>query len=72
MSLNFFSVTETVNSFPLEICLVTPKEGIVTLGVAGLAVKGIQLWSGGQHTLFCREISFVASYAHMEGGVAKK
>ena len=33
---------------------------------------GFQQWSGAQHTLFCREISFVASYAHMGRGVAKK
>ena len=48
----------------LEICLVTTKEGTVT--------KGFQQWSGAQHTLFCRKISFVASHAHMGGGVAKK
>ena len=31
-------------------------------------MKGFQLWSKVQHTLFCREISYVASYARNEGG----
>ena len=31
-------------------------------------MKGLQLWSKVQHTLFCREISYVASYASGEGG----
>ena len=36
-----------------------------------LVTKGIQLWPGAQHTLFCREISFVARYAHKGGGSQK-
>ena len=35
-------------------------------------MKGLQLWSGTQHTLFCREISFVASYTRDEGGGSQK
>ena len=36
-------------------------------------MTGLQLWSGTQHTLFCRESRFVASYTRDEGGgVAKK
>ena len=31
-------------------------------------MKGLQLWSGTQHTLFCRESRFVASYTRDEGG----
>ena len=31
-------------------------------------VKGLQLWSGTQHMLFCRESKFVASYTRDEGG----
>ena len=34
-------------------------------------MKGLQLWSKVQHTLFCREISYVASYARDEGGSQK-
>ena len=55
----------------IEICLVIPKEGIVTLRGTGLAVsicKGPSLWTGIQHTLFCCEMSNVASYAHTRGG----
>ena len=50
----------------LEICLVVPKERIVTLKVAELSVLdclGLQLWLAAQHTLFCRKINFVASNA---------
>ena len=35
-------------------------------------MNGHQLCSGTQHTVFCRKISFVASSARDEGGVAKK
>ena len=42
----------------------------MTLRLAGLAVSGCK-GSEAQHTLFCREISFVASYAHMGGGSQK-
>ena len=31
-------------------------------------MKGLQLWPRVQHTLVCREISKVASYARVEGG----
>ena len=56
----------------LETSLVIPKERMVTLRLAGLAVSGCK-GSEAQHTLFCREISFVASYAHMgEGGDSQK
>ena len=55
----------------LEIYLVIPKERIVTLRLVGLAVPGCK-GSEAQHTLFCREISFVASYAHMGGGGRQK
>ena len=34
-------------------------------------MKGLQLWSKVQHTLFCREISYVASYARSGGGSQK-
>ena len=36
------------------------------------AAKSRQLWSGAQHTPFCRKISFVANYAHMGGGGSQK
>ena len=59
----------------LEICLVIPKEGIVILkrGLDWMSpvAKGLQLGPGTQHTLFCREMSFVASHAHMRGGSQK-
>ena len=35
-------------------------------------MKGFQLLSKVQHTLFCREISYVASYARIEGGGSQK
>ena len=35
-------------------------------------MKGLELWSKVQHTLFCREISYVASYARGEGGGSQK
>ena len=35
-------------------------------------MKGFQLWSKVQHTLFCREISYVASYARNERGGSQK
>ena len=35
-------------------------------------MKGLQLWSGTQHTLFCRESRFVASYTRDEGGGSQK
>ena len=35
-------------------------------------MKDLQLWSETQHTLFCREISFVASYTRDEGGGSQK
>ena len=48
---------------------------MVTFRVAGLAVKGgwtgCELWPKVQHTLFCREIIYVASYARDEGGSQK-
>ena len=34
-------------------------------------MKGLQLWSKVQHTLFCREINYVASYVRHEGGSQK-
>ena len=49
---------------PLGISLVMTKEKIVTLRVQ----RALLLWSAAQHTLFCREFSFVATYEHMEGG----
>ena len=45
---------------------------MVTFGVAGLAVNALQLWPKVQHTLFCREINHVASYARDEGGGSQK
>ena len=48
----------------------------MTFKVAGLAVPGCEgpskQWSRVQHTLFCREISYVASYARDEGGGSQK
>ena len=35
-------------------------------------MKGLQLWWGIQHTLFCPESRFVASYTRDEGGGSQK
>ena len=59
----------------LEICLVTPKEGIVTLRVAGLAVPGCKglstmvrrpTYAVLSRNQFCRELR-----AHRRGGSQK-
>ena len=59
----------------LEICLVTPKEGIVTLRVAGLAVPGCKWLSTmvrrPTYAVLSRN-QFCRKYAHLGGGVAKK
>ena len=59
----------------LEICLVTTKEGIVTLRVAGLAVPGCKglstmvrspTYAVLSQNEFCREMNFVRTWE--EGG----